>query len=106
MRLGLTPFPISTRNSAAGVANLLSRTGALQMVVSSDPAMQRLYKEAVQILSEDGIDIDLVPMPRYSEFVIEGQYESSGKVKKLRADETAVILHSSGMHLYILLCCL
>ncbi|KAI0308598.1 hypothetical protein OF83DRAFT_218489, partial [Amylostereum chailletii] len=42
MHAGLTPFPISTRNSAVGVAHLIAKTGILQLFVSPDPAMQRL----------------------------------------------------------------
>ena len=43
MYLGLTPFPISTRNSAIAVVHLVAKTGVRQMFVSADPAMQRAF---------------------------------------------------------------
>ena len=51
MYLGVTPFPISTRNSAIGVAHLASKTAVRQMFVSTDPAMQRIAREANEILA-------------------------------------------------------
>jgi hypothetical protein len=53
LRLAHIPYPISPRNSPAGVANLLKMVGVKTVFVSSDKTMQRLLAAALEILETD-----------------------------------------------------
>nr|UXY92114.1 ATP/NADPH-dependent carboxylic acid reductase [Trametes cinnabarina] len=97
MYLGLTPFPISTRNSAIAVAHLVSKTGVRQMFVSSDPAMQRLAHEAIELLQKDGRELELLPMPSFEEMYGQaGGDDALVPMGNVSPDRTCLILHSSG----------
>lgn len=96
MYLGLTPFPISTRNSAIGVAHLVSKTGVRQMFVSADPAMQRLAHETIELLAKDGLELELLPMPTFEDMYGPGGDDALVPMGKVSPDQTAIILHSSG----------
>ncbi|KAI0350560.1 acetyl-CoA synthetase-like protein [Trametes cingulata] len=101
MYLGLTPFPISIRNSAIGVAHLVAKTGVRQMFVSADPAMQRLAREAGELLAQDGRALELLPMPTFEDMYGPGgdgedELAPMGKVSRVSPDKTCIILHSSG----------
>ncbi|EJC99569.1 acetyl-CoA synthetase-like protein [Fomitiporia mediterranea MF3/22] len=48
MRAGIQPFPISIRNSAIGVANMLQQTTACHIFVSADDAMQKVCRSALE----------------------------------------------------------
>lgn len=100
MNLGYTAFPISTRNSPAAVAHLLSKTGVLQLFVSPDPAMQRLSREALDILARDGHKVEVLPVPQFEDLFLGGnngkQAPPVARTEKLKADGQALILHSSG----------
>jgi len=98
MRLGLAPFPISVRNSPAGVAHLISKTHVIQVFVSSDPAMQRLLAESQEFLG--GNEIESLPMVQFTDISDEGNAmardEPSIPVGKLELDNVSCFLHSSG----------
>lgn len=108
MRLGLTPFPLSIRNSPIAVAHLIKKTQLLQVFVSPDPAMQRLITEAKEILrKEDGTEVEVLEMIKFEDVDDEGGSSGAGdsvavaqsdelKFPKLDLDSTAIILHSSG----------
>ncbi|KAI0758786.1 acetyl-CoA synthetase-like protein [Fomes fomentarius] len=96
MYLGLTTFPISTRNSALTVAHLVTKTGVKQMYVSGDPAMQRLAQEANEILAKDGLEFDFLPMPTFEDLYGPGGDEELVPMGKVSPDKTSIILHSSG----------
>lgn len=98
MYLGLTPFPISTRNSAIGVAHHVSKTGVRQMFVSADPAMQRLAHETIELLAKDGLALDLLPMPTFEDMYGPGGDDAFVPMGKVSPDQTSIILHSSGKH--------
>lgn len=102
MRLNLTPFPLSVRNSPVAVAHLIKKAQLLQVFVSPDPAMQRLIAEARDILREnDGIEVEVLEMVQFKD--IEDSEETRVneveeiKFPKVDLDSTAVILHSSGV---------
>lgn len=99
MCLNLVPFPISPRNSAIAVAHLVKSVGVMQMLVSPDPAMQRLCSEAQDILRKDGIELDLLPMLQYEQISDESA-DATGDEEvvfpKLDIDRTVCIYHSSG----------
>ncbi|KAI0743085.1 acetyl-CoA synthetase-like protein [Daedaleopsis nitida] len=96
MYLGLTPFPISTRNSALAVAHLVSKTGVQQMFVSADPAMQRLAAETNELLAKDGLEFELLPMPDFVDMYGPGGDAELVPMGKVSPDKTCIILHSSG----------
>ncbi len=96
MYLGLTPFPISTRNSALAIAHLVTKTGVKQMYVSADPAMQRLAQEANEILTKDGLEFEVLPMPTFEDLYGPGGDEALVPMGKVSPDKTSIILHSSG----------
>ncbi|KAI0028244.1 acetyl-CoA synthetase-like protein [Vararia minispora EC-137] len=95
---GMSPFPLSPRNSAAAVAHLLKTSGVLQVVVTPDPAMQALASETVAILTKQGIQIEVLPMPAFEDLFHEDPppEESSVRVCELRRDMTVLLVHSSG----------
>ncbi|RPD63492.1 acetyl-CoA synthetase-like protein [Lentinus tigrinus ALCF2SS1-6] len=92
---GDIPFPISTRNSAMAVAHLLKQTGIRQLIVSSDPAMQRLAHEAIELCAADGVQVKTFPMPTFEDLY----HKDEGfdfEIQKARLEDVAMILHSSG----------
>ncbi|KAI0772397.1 acetyl-CoA synthetase-like protein [Trametes elegans] len=96
MYAGQTVFPISTRNSALGVAHLISKTGVRQIFVSADPAMQRLAHDAVELLAKDGLELELLPMPTFEDMYGPGGDDALVPMGKVHPDKTAIIIHSSG----------
>lgn len=101
MSLGLTPFPLSIRNSPIAIAHLVKKTDTMQVFVSPDPAMQRLCHDAVEILRQDGIEIEVLPMIQFDD-IEDGtpQAEELDRLQlnpsKAELSDTAIILHSSG----------
>lgn len=101
MHSGYIPFPISVRNSADAVADLLRKTSTTVLLVSPDPGMQRLAHHTKEALAVGGYAIDLFPTPMYSDL-----YNDLDDQETLRTvtrpqgsnDGTAIILHSSGKH--------
>lgn len=100
MYLGLTAFPISTRNSAIAVAHLVSKIGVRQMYVSADPAMQRLAQEANELLlAKDGIEFEALPMPNFEDLYGPGGDDAlvpMGKVTRIRRASSSILLVSLG----------
>ena len=97
MYLGLTPFPLSTRNSAAAVAHLVRSTGVHELVVSSDAGMQRIALEAKEELTKEGYDVDIFPFPEIEELYNDQDVPGYVKMGALSGDQDAIIIHSSGM---------
>ena len=95
MYAGHTPFPISIRNSAPAVAQLLRKTSTSLLLVSADSAMQRLAQETKNILAKEQYSIELVPLPTYADFYNDADV---GVVPRVPAnhDSRALLLHSSG----------
>ncbi len=96
MYLGLTPFPLSTRNSAAAVTHLVRSTGIHELLVSSDAGMQRVAQEAKEELEKDGYRVDILPMPEYGQLYNEDAVPAGVKTSILSGDNQALIIHSSG----------
>ncbi|KAI1791373.1 acetyl-CoA synthetase-like protein [Ganoderma leucocontextum] len=97
MYLGLTAFPISTRNSGIAVAHLVSKIGVKQMYVSADPAMQRLAQEANEHLAKDGNEFECLPMPRFEDlYGPGGDDDALVPMGKVSPEKTCIIIHSSG----------
>ncbi|KAI0067832.1 acetyl-CoA synthetase-like protein [Artomyces pyxidatus] len=98
MRLGFVPFPISVRNSPAGVAHLVKSSRAVQLLVSPDPAMQRLSADAASLLEQDGILVEVLPMIQFGDISDEGYHDGEPNITfpKLVLDSVACLMHSSG----------
>lgn len=96
MHLGFTPFPISTRNSAVGVAHLMGKTGILQLFVSPDPAMQRLAQQAIEILAKEGTDVEILNLPQFEDIYNDNNDFQDVEPGPIGPDTTVLILHSSG----------
>ncbi len=96
MYLGLTPFPISTRNSAIAIAHFVRTLGIRQMLVSGDPAMQRLARDTNALLSEEGKEFELVPMPDFEDLYGPGGDDELMPMGEVSPNKTCIILHSSG----------
>ncbi|KZV64362.1 acetyl-CoA synthetase-like protein [Peniophora sp. CONT] len=98
MRCGHTVFCISTRNSAAAVAHLARATGAFQLFVSPDHAMQHLVHEASEMLKQDGLNLDALPIPQFDQVYFKDSVSSldEGRLRRPSADDPVLILHSSG----------
>lgn len=96
MHAGLTPFAISTRNSVDDVAHLIRTTGLRLLLVSPDPAMQRLASEVSAKLETEGITVNTVLTPQFGDL-----YNEDNTFRKLLPARNLVtpvilILHSSG----------
>lgn len=105
MRLNLTPFPLSVRNSPVAVAHLIKKAQLLQVFVSPDPAMQRLITEARDILREnDGIEVEVLEMIQFKDIEDNKEPRANGvediRFPKVDLGSTAVILHSSGEYVW------
>ncbi|TBU38867.1 acetyl-CoA synthetase-like protein [Dichomitus squalens] len=98
LRAGHVAFPISPRNSAAAVADLLSKTKCTQLLASRDPHMSDLVKDALAGLG----GVKQHAMPQYEDLFPSGVAESDDDARdflvmpKYDLDSPAMILHSSG----------
>ena len=103
MRAGYRAFPISTRNSDVGVANLLQKTKAKYVLVSNDRAMQEIAISARSIISASSssdcpCEIELLPVPSFDQLYAEFGEEFVPLPPMVDTDlrNIAIILHSSG----------
>ncbi|KAI0712724.1 acetyl-CoA synthetase-like protein [Cerioporus squamosus] len=95
MSRGHTPFPISTRNSAMALAHLVKETGVKHLIVSSDPAMQKLSQEAADLCAADGVRVQMLPMPTFEDLYLQDEGVDL-EVQKMGLNHILMILHSSG----------
>ena len=99
MRIGLAAFPISTRNSPAAIAHLLTKTRAPYLLVGPEPAYQELVAHALKLLEETK-----TPIPRIASMpVFEDLYAPQPHVPfeplpalSFSMDDPVLIMHSSG----------
>ncbi|XP_006456444.1 hypothetical protein AGABI2DRAFT_211390 [Agaricus bisporus var. bisporus H97] len=96
MHAGLTPFAISTRNSVDGVVHLIRSTGLQLLFVSQDRTMQRLASEVGARLKDEGIIINIIPAPQFSDLYNEDSTYRELLPMKNSSDPVTIILHSSG----------
>lgn len=99
LRAGWTGFPLSPRNSAEVVAELLIKSNTTHIIVSSDSGMQNLAAASAKLL-DHGREIPAHTAPTFDDL-----YPGSGagklEVMKIHAanlslDAPCAILHSSG----------
>ncbi|CDO76173.1 hypothetical protein BN946_scf185034.g6 [Trametes cinnabarina] len=96
MYLGHGVFPLSIRNSAVAIAHLTRRTALRHLFVSHDPAMQRLADEAKDILTKEGYEIEIVPLPEFRDLYNESKEGLDIEMAPQNDEKTCLILHSSG----------
>ena len=109
LRSGCTAFPISTRNTAAAVADMLSRTGATHLLVSPDAVVGRIANEALKSLADLSMHVNRLAMPVFEDLFPTNVDPTSPFEADVEFPESydmeapAVIMHSSGE--YILFSC-
>lgn len=101
IRAGYQAFPISLRNSSAGVANLLQKTRSKFLFISGDAGAQRLATTACtqpSIGGQVGDHIMRLAMPTFdSLFDRDEDFDWLPPVDHPDETDPALILHSSGM---------
>jgi acyl-coenzyme A synthetase/AMP-(fatty) acid ligase len=97
MRAGYLPFPISPRNSAAGVAHLITKVGVSYVLVSQDEAMTKLMRDAKAQLSDE-VSPTILEMLVFADLYRSNNQIQVADLPKAEADQSApcIILHSSG----------
>ncbi|KAI0739414.1 acetyl-CoA synthetase-like protein [Daedaleopsis nitida] len=102
MRAGCTLFLVSTRNTAAGVADMLQRTGTTHIVVSGDAFMSGIADEATRTLSASGVAVAQIAMPVFDDLyaeVLDPRSPFAVDVElpqRFHPKANGIILHSSG----------
>ncbi|CDO77413.1 hypothetical protein BN946_scf184857.g20 [Trametes cinnabarina] len=101
LRAGCTVFPISTRNGAAAIADMLQKTRASQLMLSQDALIRGIAKEALSHLPAG--QVTARDMPRFEDLFHEGDAKSADTLedggefpKTFDLNTHAIIMHSSG----------
>lgn len=99
LKSGCTVFLISTRNTAAGVADMLKRTSVEQILVSADATIRGVAEEALNQLG--GHQVTLREMPVFEDLFSDETRDSAFNAdvklpEKYDPEAFAIILHSSG----------
>ncbi|KIY43199.1 acetyl-CoA synthetase-like protein [Fistulina hepatica ATCC 64428] len=106
MRAGLLVYLISPRNSAVAIAHMLSTMQSRHLILSSEPHIQHLGREAVaEMKTRQGIDLRTSAMPRFEDlFHCTPENVSSHNIPSFvplpvrndDLDSLMAIVHSSG----------
>jgi len=99
IRMGWTVFPLSPRNSAEVVAELLTKSNATYIIASSDHAMQNLAAASVKLLAHHGGDIQVLVAPTFGDLFppqSDAEKLEGSEIANLSLDAPGAILHSSG----------
>ncbi|KIY43717.1 acetyl-CoA synthetase-like protein [Fistulina hepatica ATCC 64428] len=68
MRAGMTVYLISPRNSAIAIAHILTAKNVRHFILSSEPHVQQLGREALEEMkTSKGIDVDVFAMPHFKD---------------------------------------
>ncbi|CDO77398.1 hypothetical protein BN946_scf184857.g4 [Trametes cinnabarina] len=101
VRAGCTAFLISTRNGVPGVADMIQKTGASQLVLSQDATIREIAKDALALLPAGQVTVR--DMPTFEDLFPSGEGRSSEAFeadvelpKTFDMNSWALILHSSG----------
>lgn len=105
IRAGFVAFPVSTRNSAVGVANLLYETKCEFLFVSEDASMQTLASDALNYLKasdslKNHAPVHQLVVPSIAELLPQqdDNFAPLPPFKPASMNTPALILHSSGRH--------
>ncbi len=102
MRAGCSAFLVSTRNGSDAVADMLRRTEATHIFVSSDTTMQEVSQEALTILANAGQHLIKLPAPTHEDIFSEELDPKSPFMADVQLPTTfdmnafSNFLHSSG----------
>lgn len=100
MRAGLPVFPISPRNSAIALAQLLKNADVGHVLVGGEPAMQELVASAFQFLKESEVPLPTTSrMPIFEDLYLRGTtgtLELLPPLEKQEITDAAIVIHSSG----------
>jgi acyl-CoA synthetase (AMP-forming)/AMP-acid ligase II len=101
MKAGFTAFPISTRNSADGIAHLLAKTSSRLLFASADAAVARLAEASCSIFAADneGVCVPRVVVPAFEYFYNASPQAGEAVPTRVISDPSTtpcVIIHSSG----------
>lgn len=101
IRAGLQPFPISPRNSPAGLVHLLQKTKTAFLFVSGDPNMTALSGAALKASAAAGHPVEKLAMPNFHQLYEAPQEDDALPIPPATPiqdlDTVALYLHSSGM---------
>lgn len=102
LRAGITTFPISPRNSVAGVVHLLVQTKPSYILVSSEGPIQDLVHNALAQMRESHpqVTIEIRKMPTYESLYKEEEVAFERlPPRQIDYNVPRLIVHSSGMHI-------
>lgn len=100
LKSGCTLFLVSTRNTAAAVADMLKRTNTTQILISQDATIRGIAADALSQLS--GSQVTVRDMPVFEDLYSDATTNSAFTDVNVKLPEThnpdalAIILHSSG----------
>ena len=99
MRAGYQPFPLSNRNSPAGIAHLIKEMKVTHIVTTGDHSTQQLLAASIDVLESEGVRLRCISLPRFGDELIKPSQSFKRCPVPVRAkpDDAALILHSSGM---------
>ncbi len=75
MRAGYQPFPVSIRNSATGVANMLVQTTAAHLFVGGGESIHNVAKAANEEMQSKGKGVEILNVPNFPDLFPEDTAE-------------------------------
>ncbi|OSD00953.1 acetyl-CoA synthetase-like protein [Trametes coccinea BRFM310] len=101
LRAGCVAFPISTRNSAAAIADMLQKTGASHLMISRDALIKEMAQDALSSLPAGQTTLHNMPafevlFPSEHAQLDEACEENVELPKAFDLNSKAIIMHSSG----------
>ncbi|KAF9497419.1 acetyl-CoA synthetase-like protein [Pleurotus eryngii] len=98
MRAGYQPFPLSNRNSPAGIAHLIKEMKVTHIITTGDHSTQQLLAASVDVLGSEGVRVRCISLPRFGDELVKPNQSFKRCPVPVRAkpDDAALILHSSG----------
>ena len=96
LRAGHILFPVSVRNGAAAVADLLRRTGCRHVLVSNDRYMLDIAEEAAREVAGVALNPVQTFAQLFSDDILDHGTECPWSTE-YDVNDVAMILHSSGM---------
>ena len=99
-RAGFTLFPISPRNSPAAVAHLLTQVNVDLILVGRESSMQDLANASFERLRASNVRVpQTAALPIFSDlFPANGHEVEPLPIMDYKADDTSLIMHSSGVY--------
>ncbi|KLO18919.1 acetyl-CoA synthetase-like protein [Schizopora paradoxa] len=98
MRAGYQPFPISIRNSATGVANMILQTTAAHLFVAGGESIHKVAAQANEEMHSKGKGVEILEMPIFPDLFPPDKADTEflPAIATPDLNHPALILHSSG----------